>query len=347
MSDGPRATLGVSLWGGQVRGTKPNAPTLMARMPRLPQRSRGVRELFVSAYDRFRDRCRAVDEPGLAIVAVDEVTGRPAGLVQLCARVQRPVAAIVGRHDRCDLFLDGRDELSLRHLAVVLDPVTSWERGKPSVRYRILDLRTSEAMLDEDGKPLRGLLADGPAIVRCAGYVLFFLLLGDPTDWPASAEDAWAMLPERVYLDEISGDLAQGSLPRIRMPRPDARETYITRTGGPRDTSMRLAQGDLAGVLELHTPQRQLALSIGEAALRDGVLLGRYHRCDAMEAATEDTSLSRVHALLIQVEERLLLIDTASTNGVFERGARPRLVVLDHTTELRLGKRTYARWRGR
>lgn len=346
--DGLRATLGVSLWGGQVRGTKPNAPTMMGRVPRLPLRIQGARELFVGAYGRFRDTCRAFDEPGLAIVAVDEQTGRAAGVVKLCARVGRPVAAIIGRHDRCDLFLDGRDELSLRHLAVVLAPVTSWARGEPKIRYRILDLRTGEAMVDEEGKSLRGLVAEGPAIVRCAGYVLFFLALGDPTDWPAAADDAWAMLPERVYLDEITpNDLAQGSLPRMRMSRQDVRETFITRTGGPRDTSMRLAQGDIAGTLELHTPHRELALAIGEAALRDGVLLGRYQRCDAMEAATEDTSLSRVHALLIQIDQHLLLVDTASTNGTFERGAPARVVIVDRTTELRLGKRTFARWRGR
>ncbi len=339
---GLRSTLGVSLWGGQVRGVVPNTPTVMGRAVRPPSRIHTARELFVAAYDRFQDACRAVDEPGVAVIAVDERTGIPAGLARLCARVGRPVTAIIGRHDRCDLYLNGHERLSLRHLAVVVDPVTSFVKGAP-VRYRLVDLRTGEAMVGEDGKQLRGLVAEGPAIVRCAGYLLFFLPLGDPTDWPASADDAWAMLPERVYLDEL--ELAQGTLPKLRMPRADVRETYITRTGGARDTSMRLAQGEIAGVLELHTPYRQLALSIGEKALRDGILLGRYGRCDATEAAGEDESLSRVHALLIQIEDRLVLIDTASTNGTFERGQPARIVVMESGTELRLGKRTFLRWR--
>ena len=55
----------------------------------------------------------------------------------------------------------------------------------------------------QDGKHLRGLAAEGPAILRLGGYMLFILMLGDPTDWPASASDAWAMLPERVYFDEM------------------------------------------------------------------------------------------------------------------------------------------------
>lgn len=343
---GPRYTIGVSLWDGQNRGAAPNSQTMMrpAQRPELPRRIGTARELFIAAYPKFADPCRAFEEPGIAVVAVDESTGRAAGIVKLCARVQRPVAAIVGRHDRCDLYLHGREELSLRQLAVVLDPVKSWERGATNVRYRILDLRTNDPMVDEDGKPLRGLVAEGPAIVRVAGYILYVLPLGDPSDWPASGADAWAMLPERVYLDQLE-NCAQGSLPRLRMPRADVRETYITRTNGPRDTGMRLAKGDIAGRLELFTPHREIALSIGQDALRDGVLLGRYNRCDCTEAAGEDHSLSRVHALLMQVDDRLLLIDTASSNGTFEKGQPVRVVVLDADTELRLGKKTFVRWR--
>jgi pSer/pThr/pTyr-binding forkhead associated (FHA) protein len=84
---------------------------------------------------------------------------------------------------------------------------------------------------------------------------------------------------------------------------------------------------------------------VGADALKDGVLLGRYGRCDLTEAAGEDTSLSRVHALLMQFEDRLLLVDTASSNGTFERGERVRVVCIDADTELRLGKKTFLRWR--
>jgi len=57
--------------------------------------------------------------------------------------------------------------------------------------------------------------------------------------------------------------------------------------------------------------------------------------------------LSRVHALLLQVEDTVLLIDTASSNGTWENGERPRarVFVLDSNTELLLGKSTRARWR--
>ncbi|HSR96934.1 MAG TPA: hypothetical protein VLM79_07790, partial [Kofleriaceae bacterium] len=97
-----------------------------------------------------------MSEPGIALVAVDEVTGRSMGLVRLLARVQRHVAAIVGRHDECDLFLNAHGRLALRHLAVVLDPVSDWRTGA-NVRYRVLDLRTTDGFIDENDRPLRGL----------------------------------------------------------------------------------------------------------------------------------------------------------------------------------------------
>lgn len=338
--------MDVSLWGGQARGAATNTPTLAMKAPRpvVPARISTARELFIGAYPKFAPQCRAFEEPGLAVVAVDEATGQPAGIVKLCARVQRPVSAIIGRHDRCDLYLHTRDELSLRQLAVIVDPVKSWERGATSIKYRVLDLRTSEPMVDEEGRPLRGIVAEGPAILRTAGFVLFMLVLGDPSDWPADAADAWAMLPERVYLDELA-NCAAGSFPKLRRPRVDARQTYITRTAGPRDTGMRLSTGDGVGTLEIYTPTRQLSILVGAQALRDGVLLGRYGRCDLTEAAGDDNSISRVHALLIQFEERLLLVDTASSNGTFEVGERVRVVELAANTELRLGKKTFLRWR--
>ncbi len=343
-------TIDASLWDGQRRDVPAtNAATLMfsaAHPRRIARGSTDPKTLFVGAYAKFVDACRAFDEPGLAVIAVDEDTCRPAGIVRLTARVQRPVAAIVGRHDHCDLYLHAREDLALRQLAVVMEPVASWSPGSTNIRYRMLDLRTTEAMTGEDGKRIRGLVAEGPAIVRCGGFTLFALPLGDPSDWPSSAEDAWSMLPARVYLDEIPSDIARGSLPVMPQRKPERlAASTITRTSGVRDTGMRLVQGDIAGALELYTPTKQVTLAIGESALKDGVLIGRYDRCDAKDIAGDDTSLSRVHALLMRVEDRLLLLDTASSNGTFERGEQVRVVVIDADTELRLGKKTYARWR--
>jgi hypothetical protein len=342
-------TIGIDLWDGQIRAGG-NAPTVM-RPAVVPQIRRGTRDLFVETYSRFAPVCRSVDEPGLAIIAVDEKTMRAAGVVKLLARVGRSVAAVVGRHDQCDLYLRGNEGLALRQFAVVLAPVQSWAPGAKATQYRVMDLRTNDGMADEDGRLLRGIRAEGPSILRCAGYTFFILTLGDPTDWPTSANDAWQMLPERVYFDELE-NCAGGSAARLRLPRNDIRQSYIFRTQGPRDTGVisHTAVGlvgdqcDLAGRLEIAGPHRHVVLDVGADALRDGVLLGRYGRCDASEAL-DAPSLSRVHALLVHEHERLLMIDTASYNGTRIIGEhRSRVIEIDSRLELQLGKHTRLRW---
>jgi len=314
-----------------------------------------MRELFVGAYARFAPQCRAVDEPGVAIIAVDESTGHASGIVTLRARVARYVATIIGRHDRCDLFLHDRHELGLRQLAIVLDPVQSWSRDSAAVRYRVLDLRTQTGFADEHGRTLRGLRCEGTALLRCAGYALFLVPLGDPTDWPESAEDAWAMIPERVYFDELACS-PRGSMPAMPASPPAmhaTRRSMIIRTQGPRETADSLVCADgtgagrdtHAGTLELIGKHHRGTLTLGHDALGDGVLIGRYARCDGA-GLLDDPSLSRVHMLLLQVEDALLAIDTASRNGTRLVGeADSRVIQLGGDTELGLGSRTRARWR--
>jgi hypothetical protein len=339
----PSKTIGIALWAGQARGGVNYATCYGQSQPRIVQH-RSMRELFIGAYARFADLCREVDEPGLAMLAVDETTGAPAGLVRLRARPGRHVAAIVGRHDACDLFLSRHASLALRHLAVVLEPPTSYRRGDATVRYRILDLRTESGFLDEHGKAMRGLRAEGPAMMRVASHAIFVLPLGDPSDWPMNPQDAWDMLPERVYFDEMQY-VPDGSVAQVPIQGATRRST-IYRTQGPRDTGVGLVErGDVAGVLEIIGETRMGVLSIGDRALQDGILLGRYARCDGA-ALLEDPSLSRVHALMMAVDDRVLVIDTASRNGTWETGKpAARVTSFEGNTEVHLGKHTRIRWR--
>ncbi|HEX5063944.1 MAG TPA: FHA domain-containing protein [Kofleriaceae bacterium] len=340
---GPSKTIGIELWGGQTRGAS-NVATCYRPAPRV-NLGKPMRQLFLGAYGKFADLCREVDEPGLALLAVDESTGAPAGLVRLRARVGRHVAAIVGRHDQCDLYLSEHASLALRHLAIVLDPVQSWRRNSTSVRYRVLDLRTSDGFTDENGKPMRGLRAEGPAFIRCAGHALFVLPLGDPTDWPENPADAWSMLPERIYFDEMRSS-PDGSL--TNMPLNASRKSMIFRTHGVRDTGTGeslIDRGDLAGTLDVIGATRSGRMTIGDRALRDGVLLGRYARCDGAELL-EDLSMSRVHMLLLHTDDALLAVDTCSRNGSHLPGhSATRVISVSAGTEIHLGKHTRIRWR--
>jgi len=325
-------TLAVHLVGGQARG-RINRQTEFAIPCTKSLASGRIRTAFAAAYRRFADTCRAVDEPGLAVIAVDERTAQPCGIVRIHARIGRHVVATVGRHDRCDLFLDGHDELALRQFVVVVDPVSSFARDA-RVTYRVLDLRTSNGFSDEHGNPLRAVQVDGTAILRCAGYVLFALPLGDSTDWPPGADDAWSILPERVYAGETTREEARSMRRRSLM---------ISRLG-PRETGMLLVDGRAAGTLEVIGPNRRGVVEVGDAALRDGLLLGRYVRCDSARIL-DDGLLSRVHVLLLQAGDTLLAIDTASTHGIARVDGSPeRVIALPDRAELRLATSTRLRW---
>jgi hypothetical protein len=286
--------------------------------------------LFAGSYKRFFAACREVDEPGVVAIAIDENTGALVGVCGLRACFGRPAVAVLGRHERCDLRLWGED-VALRHVAIVVDPVRSWAEGA-RVGYRVLDLRTEGGLIDEIGRPLRSFRADGPAIVRCGGQLIFVLPIGDPTDWPPSCEQAWAMLPERVYLDECGG-----------VARPSSRTSVIFRTP-PVSELGELCSGELAGTLEIEQRGFTSVVALGKRALRDGVLLGRYERCDLLGQL--DESVSRVHALMLQVGKQTILADLASTHGFGpDGGGRARIAELVDGSSLWLARETRLRWR--
>lgn len=267
----------------------------------------------------------------MVAIAVEEHTGVLVGICGLRASLGRATVGVLGRHDRCDLVLRG-DDIALRHLAIVLDPVTSWLEGARA-GYRVLDLRTTSGIYDESGRPLRSFRADGPAVLWCGGLVVFLLPLGDPSDWPDCADQAWDMLPQRVYLDECGA---------VR-PR-HAATSVIFRTPPPVLHTAALVTGDLAGTLDLEQPGHTAVLPVGCAALREGVFLGRYARCDVLESF--DPTVSRVHAMMCELAGQLLLVDLASTHGVGTLGGpRSRIVELVDGAVVWIGRQTRLRWR--
>jgi hypothetical protein len=65
----------------------------------------------------------------------------------------------------------------------------------------------------------------------------------------------------------------------------------------------------------------QQELVIGQQAAHDGILLGRYDRCDGTGLSPlAQEGISRVHLLLASVDDRLYAIDTASSNGTRKAG---------------------------
>ncbi len=197
---------------------------------------------------------------------------------------------------------------------------------------------------------------EGPALLSAGDHALFFLQTGDATDFPPSSDDAWALMPERIYVDERGADPDrwQRRNSRRRLARHDHEgraHTLVTEVSAPiRAEDQLLHDGETPlgslSVITAHTARR---LDIGLTAATRGILLGRYARCDSADLIHDD-SISRTHLLILRVEDKLYAFDTASTFGSYiQRGTRARhsfdVLGLDERAEITLADRDVVlRW---
>lgn len=169
-------------------------------LPTLP-----FARLFPIAWPELRRLLCSFTVPGVVVVAVDAIARRVAGSLCLAAKVDSANAAVIGRHGHCDLYLEGDPALSLRHMALVVSPLAAGVKA-PQVSFRALDLRTRSAFLDEHGRRLESVIAEGATFLAAGSHALFILVSGEDPVWPESAAEAWKCIPERVYLDEIDAE---------------------------------------------------------------------------------------------------------------------------------------------
>jgi len=326
----PNRTRVVQLDAGQDRHRNHDSRTIVALSGHYAPRSVPFEALFFAHYPAIRSTCRGLANPGVAVIAVHIPTCRLAGRMWLRAQIGRPATAIVGRHSRADLLLTDDRGMSLRHLALVLHPLRTWDGH--DARFTVLDLRTSGAFHDEKGRHLEGVRCEGPAMLSSGDYALFFLQTGDATDWPSVASYAWAMLPKRVYLDDRAAEPDRWDRRRAnrhanrrvewRDREDDDGLSRVTAIRGPVRTDEKLIRDgeQPVGALNVLTARSARRVRVGPAALSRGILLGRYSRCDAADVLDGDC-ISRSHLLLLRVEGKLYAIDTASTFGSYaDRG---------------------------
>lgn len=277
-------------------------------------------EVFRQHYPAFRKLVNEHREPGLALV-VASGEGLEAS-AWLAAKEDDVNAWIIGRHSSAEVFLPSDHALSLRHLAVILYR----REGERPVRFRVLDLRTAIAFADEQGNRLEAVEAQGPLLLRCASFAIFLIPTGRSEDqWPEDPDVAWMRIPERVYLERESADPARWLVPaggarRAVQQVPQARDpgaTLVDSFPGPVFLAWVLEGPGLArGEITVHSASGRVSLPVSVSAARQGVLLGRYERCDtAGFPVLSSHTLSRVHLLVIEIEGVLYALDTASTNG--------------------------------
>lgn len=304
-------------------------------------------EAFTWNYPRIRASLARRLSPGLAVFAASG-----AGIHAETWRVapppgELPRTIVIGRHGQADLFLPMDPALSLRHAMVLVRR----DVAGVDVRVRAVDLRSEAGMKDEEDRPLSGVEFDGPFFLTCARMRLLIfptpvsrhLLLDDPAD-------AWRRLPPRRCADSPL-PIGAPSSPQSEVPpsmNGDRRHTTFSTIALPQFSQLRsaLAEGETAlGDLTLFSPFGIATLSVGEAAVRAGLLLGKYDRCaSAGLDVLRGNQVSRVHALVLATPRGLGLFDTASTNGVVAGGRRERSVLLTPGVDVVLGD-VLATWR--
>lgn len=345
----PVRTRIINLDAGQQREDAENTRTGIILVDQ-PAPNRSFQQLFELNYSTIRRVCTNFARPGVALVAIDVFDNKVAASVCVASKVGEPNSAIVGRHSIADLYLDSDPGLSLRHLAVILEPMSA---GTSDVRFRVVDLRSSLAFSDEHDNKLEGIVAEGPVFIRVGNFALFCLPTGDPAPLPDDATDAWSCIPERVYLAEEVAEpdrwKRKVSRRKERQKRgaggdvsPNAAITRVQSVRGPqRARTKLLAPGeDPIGTLRITTDTAVQSLVIGLRAARHGILVGRYERCDSDGATVlvSDT-ISRIHLLLVAIGGRMCAIDTASTNGTWAPGdVDVRTMYLSESTDLTLGE---------
>jgi len=285
-------------------------------------------EAFISHYDEIRERCAALaGRDGLAIVAID---GAGVAASAFLPRQQDSMeVAVVGRHRLADLWL-GAASIALRHLLILAHAGQGAER----TRYRVLDLRTDAGMMDERGEALRSFEADGPVFFQVDRTSFLTLPTAVPFSWPDDPLAAWNAFPARSYDGTPFSH-------RRRSRTDDYRELRTNVGIGSEvvDVTRALTSGSPVGSFEIQNERGRLSLLVDRAALHAGVLIGRYERCDSggLDHLALD-GCSRVHALLLEVDGRVHVVDTASTHGVHVGGSAVRVHAISAGEEVVLGQ---------
>jgi hypothetical protein len=309
----------------EARASAPNSRTVAQRIPEASRTD--FARIFRESYGRIGQTCLEFAEPGVAVFAFDLERDRAwVGTMCLAARAGEIRAGVVGRHAQAELFLGDDLSVALRHLVYLIEPPSLRDALRGEIRLRVLDLHTGSPPRDEQGRAVESLTAEGAVFLTCQRYALMAFVTGDLTDWPPSADDAWACLPERVFVEESLAPMASGSVPRPlpggAPPQPGevGRITMVRRHRGPDHVAVRALATDepVIGQLVISSDGRKVSLPAGHESLRRGLLVGRYSRCDGGGPAVIDSeSVSRVHALVIEIAGKPYAVDLASTNGTY------------------------------
>jgi hypothetical protein len=274
--------------------------------------------VFRKHFAALRAAHAAQTREGVLVAAIDRN-----GLFDAHVHLRLPQSGIahliIGRHERCDFVLSRDPDVSLRH---VLVRATRGPGGR--VQLRAIDLRSRVGLASEDGRRCEAIASRGPLFLQVASYMLFLLPTGPAVrPWTRDPDDTW-----------------RGFSPRSQEILPPPQPLKSRAAPGP--GSVRLATititssspqaGDLTSTHAVWSDQ-----------LERGILVGRDDRCS--HGGLDEGNLSRVHLVLLSVDDEVWAIDTASTNGTrVHDGPQFRQLLLSGDTELVLADALSVRW---
>lgn len=307
-------------------GLNARTRTMAAHDPHAPV---GAMRAFAAVHPFLH--AAAADGPGLLVSVVG-----PTGVVVAQDLLRPHDSATIGRHTECRIQVTSPD-VSLRHLhAQVLPSATG-------VRVRVWDLQTGQPFRTEDGAQASAVVADGPLFITLGSYTFAFL-----ATVPQVAEhpdEAWADLPPREFAAKNHSVVAAAAVARPTGEEKvkAARTAPITRIPAPTSlVSSHVPPHLRFARLTIEAQGRRLAHDVSLDDLRRGVLVGRYDRCQLGQVC--ETTVSRVHLLVVAVDDRIYAFDTASTNGTEYDGVRVASVRLGRSETLELGGETRLSW---
>ncbi len=239
------------------------------------------------------------------LVATFDASGFPTAQMRLDRPFDLPSAMVIGRHQRCALWIRSDRSVSLRHVLL-----TIWQGVEGILRMRAYDLGGRGGILLADGQRVDGVLAESHLGIVVGTSTLFVLPGGEAgMERLEGATDEVHRRLTRVSRDDLAIMDGLECLPGL------------AHVGGYRSSDVIERPNDFRGELRLSAPRSTLGriesrtLEIDEGQLRQGLLIGRYS--DRCSLAGSGRNLSRVHALVCEESPNTLLVyDLASTNGV-------------------------------
>ncbi|RMG13509.1 MAG: FHA domain-containing protein [Deltaproteobacteria bacterium] len=263
-------------------------------------------EVFQRTWPCLYQRARSTKRPGVAVALFDPEAGRVETAIlraQDAGDAKVPGHLVVGHHPLADLHA-ADTVLGLRHAVLIDVP------GEPA--YRLVDLASLAGTRDADGDALRAARVQGFGAFELGRSYLHAVPLEAARALPPAPEAAWARLPEPGLTMLPRTGRRDGGVEGLTVV------DLLGSTGGPAHSTSCSASvrpvAELCFVRVGQPKEEGNTVPVYGGMLREGILLGRYDRCDAMLG---EQSLSRMHALVLRLCGEVYLLDLASVNGCY------------------------------